>query len=464
MLVGMMWLVLAMSEKGGISIVSGLRVFSGNTTDNDSSFISMASPRITILSPPVNYPIFGELVLSLDRIPSGNLSGKILLHRLQNLQFAEDLCEELKDSGLLAYVVIFNSDSLYPGLTEFGKARSKKPNQPFPVFEITSAQNSSLKFTFENHDTPIYASFDSEDVNPWIKVYAEWIPPLAWIIIVISATIAIIATYKLTLHIIRDGIQINVPQLVLFFNIIANLLRFLHLIVDPFGGKHIFLYWWVQIGMTIPFPFILASALLITLYWHEMIQKIHKMNSFLNQSFIPFLIISALIFALELATSIARGLGAVISILIVADALVYAVIILALLLFFIVTKIRLNTVFRTINKSVAATRAHGEKTKRLGIDSNITVATGVFLTIYLIILICIGIGTIFWIPIGFYVMLVGLTVSMAGVSLLQVLLIKAPYRPWKWIICGLFMKSARDYRSSEHSSLSKSEKMTNQRG
>jgi hypothetical protein len=442
-----------------VGSASGLRIVPWNTTIDDPSPVVLLSPRIHYMSPQVNYPISGYLEVSLGRMPTGDLRGKILLHKMQSRQFIEDLCESLKDSGLAAFIVLQNSQVDYPGLTEYGRSRRNLPNQPFPVFDITLSQNKTLEPWFD----PVHGLFaviDTEDANPWDKFYNKWIPALSWVIIAICCFILTLTVYKLTLHILRDGFAMNIPQLVLWMNLVSNILRILHLLIDPFGRYGIYPYWWVQIGMTIPAPFLVAASLMMTLYWHEMIKRVRQMNAFLDQGLVPFLIVSLALFAFELATCLARGLGAIIAVLVIVTALIYAVVILTLLVFFIITKIRLQRLFHKLNKKLnVATKKHGQddddassgssskkekksekNQRRLGLASNIVILTGVSLFIYLISLIAAGIGNIFWIPTSCFVIIVGLLSSMTILSLLQVIIIRAPPGPWKRIFSQVSFK------------------------
>lgn len=426
------------------------RVVADNTSfpyDEDRFSLVLPSPRVRFMCEEPKYPFYGDLVVSDGRHPSGNLTDKILLHRLRNGQFVEGLCEELKDRGLRALVIVFNSETAHPGMTQYARSRRHLPHQPFPVFEITKLQNDSLEFWFENStDGIVTVAFDREDKNEWDPIYLDWIPPFAWVIVVLSSMILICAVYKLTLHIIRDGFLLNVPQLVLWMNVISNLIRVSSLIVDPFGGHGIYLYWWVQISTTTPIPFLVTASLLMTFYWHELILRFRQMNSFLDESLIAFVVVIVIIFGFEFATSLARALGAIVALLVFTTGLVYAVVICSLLIFFLVTRTRLHRVFHRINKRIAAGAPRdtkdktGKHQKRLHTTSNIIVATGVFLLIYLVFLLTISAGHVFWIPKGFFTLMVGSISSSVILSGLQVLLIRPPHRPWRWIFCGLFMK------------------------
>jgi hypothetical protein len=204
--------------------------------------------------------------------------------------------------------------------------------------------------------------------------------------------------------------------------------------------------------MTIPSPFVIAGAILITLYWHEMIQKTgRKLNNFLDRMLLPFIVIGVVLFGFELATATARAVGATIRWLIVLDAIAYAVIILGLLVFFIITKIRLYRVFQKLNKRL------NTKEKRLKIASNIVVATGAVMFLYLVTLIVLGIGTLFWTPKGFIALISAILSTMVILSFLQVMLIRAPQRPWKWIFCGLFVKDPAALLREDNSTKSRAQ-------
>jgi hypothetical protein len=379
-----------------------------------------------------HYPFSGQLVYTTDSHPTQNLTGKVLLYDAENLLHKEEFVDRLKDSGLSALILAFPGDTKYPGLIQYSRTQLEPTKNPFPVFEITSRQNKSLEGWWKNQ-TALFVSFNFEEPSPWDKVFFHYVPVFANLLLVFSGLIMIMAGYKLLLLVLVNGIQLSIAQLVLLFNFISIALRFAWCASDPVGAYGRTPFLWVQIGMSLPFSFCISGALLITLYWHEMIIRTGpKINLFLNKMLVPFLIVAGIIFGIELATGIARGLAARVPILVIIDGIIYAVIVVATLIFFIVTKIRLSAVFKKLN-----TNLNQGKGRKLAIASNIVVGISIVMVLWVIALILLGTGKIIWTPPGFVVIWTVLLLGMNVMCLLQVLLIRAPYRPWKWIFCGL---------------------------
>lgn len=391
------------------------------------------------MSENVQYPVSGYLIYVTDRHPKGNYTGLVVIYALGNLQFAEDVVRDLADNGAPpeAVLFVFGVPTPYPGIYSYTKAWINTPSHPFPCFDITASQakDELIPFFYSEPGGYVYVTFTGDDPNPWDQPYREWLPGLSFVILVMSCFTCTMAVYKLTLFFCRDGVRFAMAPFVLVMNLIAQAIRIAWVSVDPLGTYNIYPYWWVQVGLTIPFPFVIASALVIVLYWHEMMAKSgHKMNPFLDKMLKPFLGCALFLFVFELATSAARGAGAVVGPLVIADGVVFAIVILALLIFLVITKIRLSRTLRALNKRL------NRKENRLRVTSRIILAIAITLTIYMVSLFMVSTSLLFWEPVGFYVLMWILLMSQNVLCLLQVLLIRPPQRTWKWIFCGLFIK------------------------
>jgi hypothetical protein len=411
--------------------------------------VFMSSPRVRFLSPHPKYPISGELVRSTDMKPSGNWTGKVLVYELHSLQFAEDLAKTMLDTGVEA-IIIINTVAVVPGFTQYLAKGTRPVDTPFSLFEISYLQDDVLDDWFKNQTNGRVFVTIEEDPNPWDECFLRWLPALGYAVLITCGIILIIALYKYILLVMRDGFRANLAQLILVFSITALVIRAAWTCPDPMGAFNIFPYWWVQFAYTLPFAFVICGELMITLYWHELIQKTgRRMNPFLDGMLVPFLIVGGTVFGFELATCLARAIGAVVRWLIIIDGIVYAIVILALLIFFVITKIRLAKVFAKLNKRL------NTKEKRLGIASNIVIFNGVALLIFLICLGIIGIGSLYWVPIGFFVVTSALLLSMNLICFLLVIMIRAPQRPWKWIFFGICHRHPLDLiESGDSKSLS----------
>lgn len=397
--------------------------------------VQFLSPLIKHLSPPdVKYPIVSRLVYTDQEMPPFNPAGAILVYQARSGQFHEDTVRKLKNSGIRALVVQMLSDTYYPG---YGNIIRKKPftrENPFPVYELTFQQSRDLKGWFENQTARgVIVSFDKEEPNPW-QHHIDTVWPASGIVsIFTSGFVLIAAAYKLTLMIWVLGPQISIGQCVLSFVILAMLIRFIWNIVDPFGAYSIAAWAWTALGLSLSFPFVIGSTLLIALYWHEMITKTgKKVNIFLKRMLIPFLIFIFLLICFEFGTALSRGLRYYSLPLMYANAAVYVVVVIAVFIFFLVSKIRLSQLFGRVKSS------HLRRRRRLG-RANIIIAGITFvLIVFVAMLLMIATAKILWKPVAFTTIWLIILYGIDFLALLQVLLIRAPERPWRWILCGIF--------------------------
>jgi uncharacterized membrane protein len=112
------------------------------------------------------------------------------------------------------------------------------------------------------------------------------------------------ALYKLIMYIRVQGPAFNVPQVCLGLEIIANILRVVYLLVDPFGcfGYYGFAF---PLLTTISFPFDVATFILITLYWYEAVTDASiKVYPFLKRSRVAFFVCAIGFLAAMLIVSI----------------------------------------------------------------------------------------------------------------------------------------------------------------
>jgi hypothetical protein len=411
--------------------------------------VHVLSPKIHYLSklasPELDYPLTGELFYHHGPPPTGNFSGRIIIYQTPKFIYKEKVLDKMADSNCKAIIFVFRSNSDYPGIGAYTKIRPSGSSNKFPVFEITEKQNKSLNAWYLNQTSGVHVIFYGDEPNPWDRVYNVFVPIFANLLLVFTAIILFIGVYKLVLIIYEKGFQLSIPQSVLWLNVICMAIRATWLITNPWAAYDASPFAWVQIGMTLPFAFCGSGAILITLYWHEMIIRTGpQINTFLGKMLIPFLVVCVLMFALEIGSIVVRSNAAVVPIMVFLDGGLYAVITLTLLIFFIVTKIRLNKEFAKLNKSL-----NMGKGKKLGIASNIVVEMGCVMVIWLIGLIFLGASPYFYIPKGYMAIWTILMVCLNLMCLLQILLIRAPPRPWKWILCGLFTENPQHMLSTK---------------
>jgi hypothetical protein len=437
--------------------------------------VFIRSPRLKFLTQGTpSYPITGELVYVREKFPKANYTGKIVIYEQHNLQPKYGGCDAMRDSGATAMILHFKANVDYPGFGDTAVDSWYVPRHPFPVFEISLSQNKSLDEWFKNQSIALDQEEDGfsgapenqgvpgmsgaikrrnqqetewsgrglmvsieEDENPWDNVWNVGIPILSNLLLASSGVLLIMASYKLVLLIMREGFRFSIGQCVLWFNAIACVIRMIWA-GNPFGTFHSTAVIWMHISLTLPYAFVISGALMIALYWHEMIRRRtgSQMNQILNRMRWPFLALCAVMFTFELASSVTRGVGLFSPTLIFIDAIIYVIIVLALFIFFATTQVRLISVFQKVNHALSES-----KQKKLKLATKKIMVLNILTIVWIITLLLIGLLPSFWKPSIFLTIFSIQLFCLQGMILTQILLIRAPQRPWKWILCGLCMEN-----------------------
>lgn len=404
---------------------------------NNSAPVHVLLPRMRFLDPPAppgywdNVTIEGRWIYLSEKETKQNLTGTIVCYALQNGETQEKAAEYFTSKGIAALVTLFRAGGNFPGAGNWVRER-KRPNQPFPLYEMTGKQNNSMEGWFKNQTRGVYVRI-TYDRNPWDTSYAIGIPIVGISILVFSGGICILAVWKLTLLILLNGFRVNMAQITLWINVFGCLLRMLFGATDPFASFETTTFTTSQVLLTISFPSVLSGCLLISLYWHEMIQRTgNKVYPFLSRLQIPFFIASAVMLVFEVVTSVVRSLHYSFSIIQFIDGAIYIVASVAVFSFFVVTRTRLQRIFNKVNKSLS-----NRRTERLTLATTQITTMIVFMVFFIIILVLIGASDLVWSPISFPVLWALMFLTGQVISLCQVLLIRAPVVTLKWFFCGI---------------------------
>lgn len=271
------------------------------------------SPRITYVDPPPPSPGYWDsfnatapFVIITDKSDTANLTGKILLYQQKALETMEDTITFFRDTGIVAFFTVYRQQSNFPGIGNWVRSGQKVPDHNYPIYEVSLPQLKQIKAIYDNQSVLMMTVMT--DPNPWLLVETSVLPALGVVTLTFSGIVAIMAVYKLTVLVLVYGFQLSVSQVVLWLTLIGSVLRAVFGGVDPwaaYGGTFLF----EQVFVSIHYPFVVASCLLLSLYWHELIKKTGgKINLFLDKLKWPFLIVSVVMFCFELATGILRGL------------------------------------------------------------------------------------------------------------------------------------------------------------
>lgn len=426
---------------------------------NNTEPVKLLSPRMRYFDPKAapgywdSYKVEAEWIYLKEIDTKMNLSGKVVCYDMRAGESQEDAARSLSASGIVALFTLLRGQSDYPGAGNWVRDGTH-PTQPFPLFEITLKQNKSMDGWYRNQ-SKITVLLDFNP-NPWDKTFSIGLPIVGIFILVCSGIICIMACWKLTLLIIRDGFQLSIGQVVLWINIFGCLVRMLYGAADPFASFGTTNFIFSQLLLSISYPCAVAGSLLISLYWHEMIKKTgNRVNKFLDSMRIPFIIVTAFMFAFELVTATLRGTLYSFSIILYLDGAMYVIVGLGVFIFFVVTRYRLQKVFDKINAGLGSRRG-----QRLSLATFQLQAIVALLMLFIILLIIIGTTSLLMNPISFPILFFLLYLTLILTSLFQVLLISAPHVPWTWFFCGLCSQQSLRQVIIEGASASQSQAMS----
>jgi hypothetical protein len=431
-----------------VMIIASMRVLEVNgmyilPEQNDTEPVHLLAPRMRYFDPPAapgywdSIDISGRWIYLSEKSKDLNLTGAVLCYSMKSGESQEDAARYFSGTGIIALFTLFRTESDYPGAGNWVRDGTK-PTQPFPLYEITLKQNKSMDGWYSNQ-TQIIVRL-THDPNPWDKTFAIALPIVGIAILVFSGVICIMAACKLTIIILKHGFQVSMAQTVLWINILGCILRIIFGAADPFGSFDTTRFLFSQIFLTISYPSTVAGALLISLYWHEMIHRKtgNRVHAFLDRLKWPFLAITAFMYAFELTTATIRGLLYSFSIILYLDGAMYFVFSFAVFVFFIVTRYRLQKVFDKINSGLKSRRG-----QKLSLATFQLQAIIILMVVFLILLVLIGVTGLVWTPVSFPIMWGCIFFVINLVSLFQVLLITAPRISWRFFICGLCDPEAR---------------------
>jgi hypothetical protein len=122
----------------------------------------------------------------------------------------------------------------------------------------------------------------------------------------------------------------------------------------------------------------------------------------------------------------------------------YIVVIGSLLIFFLTTICRLHVAFKTLNKSLSQS-----KTNKLKLANQWILGISFVMFVWIVLLFVIVTTNAIRTPTGFLVVYSVQLISFNFMVLFQVLLIRAPRRPWKWIFFGLCITNSESLQDRE---------------
>ena len=431
-----------------LSLTAAFNIIPQNSTEER---IYVPSPRMDYMGPgTLNFtatPVRGILRSTTEKFPDFELNGTVLLYDLKSGESREKVAKRFKDSGLVALITVLTAFTNVAGSGNWIRDGTH-PDQPFPVYEMSRNANKSLEAWFANQTDGVHVELWNEK-NEWDTSYRIGVPIVVIYILVHNCVIAVTALYKLVITMWTFGPQLSIPQTVFGLNLLGACLRVIWTVGDPFGVWGNLNFMFGQVFMTISFPLTVCSTLLIALYWHEMVNRTggKKPAIFLRKLKVPFLIFIAVVEIWEIAISIVRGFYISLVVIIFIDGAIYVFTTLGVVIFFLISRIRLQKVFDKLNRSLNKS----SKGQRL------TLATYQFFGIAFcmvswIILLILGASSFVWTPVGFPIIWGLFFLMLNLVAHFQVLMVRAPQRSWKWIFCGACHPHPNELLDSDDSS------------
>lgn len=160
---------------------------------------------------------------------------------------------------------------------------------------------------------PVYILMEyDEEYNIWYEQFNTGVMIFFSVFLgLMTLSNVVIAIWRLANFISTYGLTFSLAQTIMAMVLVSNFFKLIYISIDPIFSRNIFGYMASQVLSTITFPISAITTLLITFYWHEVLEKTSARVYFNlhNKKFIiPAIIFSVGILTLELTTSILRGL------------------------------------------------------------------------------------------------------------------------------------------------------------
>jgi hypothetical protein len=311
-----------------------------------------------------------------------------------------------------------------PGLIQYFFDGSDRSDIGIPVWD-SGLENIRAIRDFMRSDAPnrtVIIEIDFDDVNEWTVVNDSG-AKIAFSVFVggFAFAVAGVAISKLVMFIRAQGPTRNLPQIILWIELFANLERGVYSAVDPLLGRFIFPAFPVHFLPTISIPAYATTSLLITLYWKEVLSnKQMKVVTFLDRMKVPFFVLVSLTWAIEIINACFRayGIGPVFIMLAIVS-IFYFIVSLLTAIFFLHYGRRLLATLGDPGVNKAEHKSSKFKAVRM------LIASAVFELVYSTLLVLPATPVYFW-PWGFFACNFVAFTLMIAISLLKILAFVAP--------------------------------------
>jgi hypothetical protein len=356
------------------------------------------SPRQTLVGPvDWNFDFTGQLAFSNET----DLTNKIVLMR----SFRSDQEEARKFSamnplGLISMTLSLPRDYDFPGFPAYNWDGTNTRDLNLPMVIVSARSAYTLLDYVAKYET-VMVRITSNDPNPWGDMLESGAMVTYSVILpIVIGSCLIFAVFKQVMWIRRRGFQKSIPQTVLWFEIVANIIRLLGAAVDPLQSRTIYPFILSQMLFTLSWPFSVVSVLLISFYWHELFAKVNvTINAYLDRLKIVFWVIFGVLLGLECALAITRGVGFGANVFIIVSGVMYIVVVIGTVIFFAITGIRLFKALKKTNRALSDPEKRMRKLKR---TSDFIWMSASALLLWAIGVAIGGLSVLFYIPYGFF--------------------------------------------------------------
>lgn len=220
-----------------------------------------------------------------------------------------------------------------------------------------------------------------------------------------SAAVAVAALTKLIAYVAVFGAQISVPQVCLALLALVNMFRTTYCAIDPVYFGLVMNGHAAHMTSTITIPANIIATLLVAFYWSELLDRNNvQVNTFLSRMRIPFIILSLLVTAVEIASSALRtSPNPNLDFMTIFAAVLYVLIVTASTIYFAITGTKVLLYIRRSSKMGNLREEDKLTSQRLIRKAALLLLTAsVFNIIWVIALLLAGVPTFFWTPRGQY--------------------------------------------------------------
>jgi len=181
----------------------------------------------------------------------------------------------------------------------------------FPTFQISKQDGLQLEELICANNGSIQVTIDGNDTNVWEEYLRNIVNILLFNVLLGSFALITMAfaAAKFYQYTVINGLHWSVCQVCLSMEIFANFVRAFYLFIDPVFTRLIFPDILANILLSITFPFMLLTTVLIGLYWQELSRRQSvAILVFIKRMKIPFYIVFCTLLLFDIVSASMRSI------------------------------------------------------------------------------------------------------------------------------------------------------------